>query len=79
MSSQLTQQLAPALNSTAEALGAELSVLVAREADSLRSQMDLSKAAVSEVLSSGLEEVMVLLRPLGESVQGLQVRGGRRC
>ena len=55
-------------------MSAELSVIVSREADSLRSQVDLSKVAVSEVLSSGLVEVLQLLGPLKDSVQGLRVR-----
>ena len=74
MRSQLSQQLSPALDTTAESMSAEMTVLVSRETDSLRSQIDLSKAAVSQVLSSGLAEVLQLLGPLGESVQGLRVR-----
>ena len=56
-------------------MSAEIAVTVAREADSLRGQMEQSRAAVADVLRSGLEEVLGLLGPLRESVGALQVRG----
>ena len=60
--SQLTQQLSPALDSTAAAMSAEISASVALEVDGLRNHVtDQSRASVSEALTSGLEQVGVEL------------------